>query len=101
MAERPSWLELLKRSQDAVPKWPPWIHWLGGAYLLLFVMFGLGLLGNRPYVVLAAVWLLFCSCLFSIRKAAPQFPEFGVFAGWFFLAGMGAFIAYLMVVVQP
>lgn len=100
MPERPPWLEFLRRSQEAAPKWPQWIHWLAGALALLFVAFALGLLGNRPYIVFAGFWFLFAICLLNIRKAAPQYPEFGIFVGWFILAVLGALIAYMTVAAQ-
>jgi hypothetical protein len=84
----------IKRCQEAAPKWPKWIEYLGGLVVLVFVAFGLGVFGNRSYIPFGAVWLLFAVCVLNIRKAAPQFPEFGIFLGWFFLAVMAVFIGY-------
>lgn len=88
------WAARIKRSQDAAPKWPKWIEYLAALALLVFVAFGLGVFGNRSYIVAGAFWLLFAACFLNIRKAAPQFPEFGVFLGWFFLAVWAVFLGY-------
>ena len=85
----------IKRSQDAAPKWPRWIEYLGVVVLLVFVAFGLGAFGDRSYVVFGVFWLFFAVCFLNIRKAAPQFPEFGIFIAWFFFAVMAVFIGYM------
>jgi hypothetical protein len=82
-------------SRDAAPKWPKWIEVLAGLVVLVFVAFAFGVFGNRPYLLFGAFWLLFAACL-KIRKAAPRFPEFGIFLLGFFLAVMALFIGYLM-----
>jgi hypothetical protein len=88
--------DFLRRSLAAAPKWPRWIEWLAACFALVFVAFGLGLFGDRPYILFAAAWILFAACFLKIRKAAPQFPEFGVVCGWFFLAVMAVGIAYMI-----
>jgi FtsH-binding integral membrane protein len=85
----------IKQSQDAAPKWPKWIEYLAGLAGLIFVAFLFGVFGNRPYIVFGAFWLLFAACFLNIRRAAPQFPEFGIFLAWFFLAVMAVFIGYM------
>jgi apolipoprotein N-acyltransferase len=70
---------------------------MAGVVALVFLAFALGLLGNPPYVLFAAFWLMFAACLLNIRKAAPQFPELGVFAGWFVLVLTAVLIAYSVI----
>jgi len=45
-----------------------------------------GLLGHKLYVIGSIFWLFFAICHWNIRKAAPSYPEFGIFIGWFILA---------------
>jgi|GEM_PF-4481295 len=84
MENDPAWATWLKRCRDAAPKWPRWMNWLGLVPFLLILALVLGLADLTA--VFVTVWLFVAVIHLNLRKAAPQYPEFGIFLGWFFLA---------------